>query len=108
FARGERRLVDLGRLVLEHLPPPLGLAPILAQRFEPRLDLAQVLERLTYGRAERHEAGVGVQKIEVDLRIEQALRLLLSADCDEPRRQLAEDRDGNERSVDGRLALASG
>ena len=106
FARGEIRPLDLRGLVVEHLPPALGLPPIAPQRLELRLDLAQPPERTAEGFRVVGETGMAVEHGDVGLRIEQALRLVLAVDGGEPRGQLAQYAHGHESAVDGGLALS--
>lgn len=94
----ERGPLDLGGLELEHLAPTLHLAPVVAQALERRLDLPQAAEGRRQGR-EILQAREAVQELEVDRGVEQALRLVLAVDDGQPRRQLAEDTDGDQRPV---------
>ena len=80
FAGLQGRALDLDGLVLERLAPALVLAAVAAQRVQGGLDLAQAPVRLGQGRRLRVEAGVTVHEVEVRLRIEEALRLVLAVD----------------------------
>src|SRR6185295_12288975 len=102
----ERGLLDLDRLVLEHLAAALVLAAVAAQRFQRGLDLAQAAEGLRHRGTIGIEARMVIHEIEVRLRIEQALRLVLAVDVGDERRELAQDAHRNERAVDGGASLS--
>lgn len=106
--RSASAALDLDRLVLEHLPAALVLAAVAAEGFERGLDLAQAAERLRQRRPVPVQSGVAVHEVEVGLRVEQALRLVLPVDVSDERSQLAQHAHGHQGAVDGGASLPRG
>jgi hypothetical protein len=104
LARRQPRALDLVGLESQHLAAALRLSPVAADRVEGGVDLAELPVGLRQ-RGPRVEARERVDEIEVGLRIEQALRLVLAVDRGEAGCEIAQHGHRNERPVDARPAL---
>src|SRR5262245_16650393 len=102
----ELRGLDLLRLVLEHLAPPFPLAAVAAKC------LALLVTRGDGREASDDlpgiDPGMAVEELDMGLRIEQSLRLMLPVDRDELYPQLPRERHRNEGAVDSHPSLPRG
>ena len=100
FLRRQAGLLDLVRLVLEHLALVLSLPRSFPKRAQRRLRLAQPPEGLEQRLGQGLNTRVTIEDIDVGLRVQEALCLMLAVYRDQARRQVLQQRDGHQGAID--------